>query len=746
MALRKRIWRILKENKGRYIGIFILIFLGSFAFVIMSGLGDNLTNIVSGFAEEYLQEDIMFGTDRPIEDIPALERESAALVCPHRYLDVSLLPGGELRLLSPGVKVNIPAVISGRGLENPGEILLDPNFCQVRGLDIGGQIDLNGRAFNIVGTVAIPNYTFILKNVNDVMPPSGYGMGLITDADMDAFTEAGMAYSARFPDREDINGQAALLYSLINGKGYTLTEWVFATNNNRIQMPWASITGARTMSVPVSASMFLLCCLIVGLMIWRMVKADGVVIGVLYAQGYRRRELLRHYMAIPVLLSAAAGLAGTMLALPCIGPSVTVMTVYYNVPVTGVAISPLIVLGILMPVAFMGLSCYFVIRKSLKKSAAELMKGDTQKAKVNVLERRLRLDRFKFSTKFQLREQVRSIPRLLFLLLGMSAASMLLMFGFTIDNSMSVVLDGDLQGTYDFAYEYAFKETQSGEVPEGTEPFNAIRCYPEGRESAEFYVMGVMPDSMGITLRGPRGIVLPKDQVNITYPLARRLKLKAGDTINFVNKLDGKPYSLNIGGVVETYAEQFIYMPLDEFNLMTGQAPGSYTGLFSSRELNIDPRALSGVKDLHNLDSALGDLAGTMTGMIVFIAVIAGLIGAVIIFLVTSLMIEESRNTISMLKIFGYHGKEVDTLILNSSTPVVIVGFCLGLPLMLATGNTLYGYLGEMINLVLPMVVNPLHILISFTVIFAVYWLTKRLCGKKLQRISMSEALKAGTE
>jgi len=749
MALRKRIWRIIRENKGRYIGVFILIFLGSFAFIIASGIGDTLAGMVGGFAEKNLQEDIMFGTDMPIEDIAALERKSGALIGAHRYLDAAL-PEGEIKLVTPCAKVNIPAVLSGRGLArlaNPGEILLSPNLCNLRGLEIGGRIDINGKAFIIVGTAAIPNYTFIIKNVNDVLPPKGYGLGLISDGDMDAFPGAASVYSARFTNRDDINGQSNRLYSLVRESGYRPTEWVFAMNNNRIRMPWASITGAQTMGLPAAVSMFLLCGLIVGLMIWRMVKADGVVIGTLYAQGCRRREITRHYMLIPVLLPALAGLAGTLLALPCIGPAVLAMTAYYNVPVSGVLLSPPdIAIGILMPIAFMGIPSYLAVRKSLKKSAAELMRGDGQKAKINFLERGLRLERFKFSTKFQLREQVRSIPRLLFLLLGVSAASMLLMFGFTINNSMNAVLGGDLAGRYDFALEYSFKETQAGEVPEGAAPFGAIRCYPEGRESAEFYLMGIMPDSPHITLRGRQGGELPRDQINITYPLASRLGLEAGDTISFVNKLGGESYSLRIGGVVETYAEQFIYMPLDEFNRMTGQAPGSYTGLFSDRELDLDPGLLSGVKDLRNLDSAMGDLAGTMTAMVVFAVVFAGLIGAIIIFLVTSLLIGESRNTISMLKVFGYRGKEIARLILSSSTPAVVAGFCLGFPVMLAIGNTLYGYLGEMINLVLPMVVNPLHIVLSFAVIYAVYWLTRLLCGKKIGGISMSEALKAGTE
>lgn len=104
------------------------------------------------------------------------------------------------------------------------------------------------------------------------------------------------------------------------------------------------------------------------------------------------------------------------------------------------------------------------------------------------------------------------------------------------------------------------------------------------------------------------------------------------------------------------------------------------------------------------------------------------------------------RNTISLLKVLGYHGKELAKLILNSSTPMVFVGFWLGLPLMLVFGNNLYGYVAEMINMVIPMIVNPLYVLISFLSIFAVYEITKRLCRRKLMKIAMSEALKAGSE
>jgi putative ABC transport system permease protein len=66
-----------------------------------------------------------------------------------------------------------------------------------------------------------------------------------------------------------------------------------------------------------------------------------------------------------------------------------------------------------------------------------------------------------------------------------------------------------------------------------------------------------------------------------------------------------------------------------------------------------------------------------------------------VIFLVTSLTIDESRSTITLLKIFGYRGKDV---------------------------------------------------LMGFVLICLVYEITKFLCGRKLAKISISEALKAGTE
>ena len=748
MALRKRVWRIIKEHLGRYLGIIILIMLGSFYFIAATGIAGNLEKMVVGFAGEYRQEDLTFSTDRPIEDIAALEAETGALIQPYRQVDVKL-PGGELRLLGAGTRINIPAVLSGRGLENPGDILLDPNFLRMHGLAVGGQIELNGKTFNIVGTMAVPNYVYIIKNLYDVLQTPGFGIGVISSADIEAFPEADTVYAAYFEDKENINTQTANLHALLSGQGYSLSEWLDARSNKRISLPSANITSMKSASFPVSTAFFLLSCLIVGVMITRIVKSDGVIIGTLYAQGYRRDELTWHYLAIPILLAAVGGLAGALLALPFVRPAIDSMLASYILPPQAMTFDPLnLAIAVLLPMALTGLASFLSIRGVLSKTAVELMKGDEQKTKVNFIERALRLDRFSFNTKFQIREQVRSLPRLLFLVLGVSVASMILLYGLTYNYSMDVVMNKGALARYQYPIEYNFKKVrnlQDEAVPEGAEPYNSFRVYAEGRESLEFYVVGMLPDSVGMKVNDMQGNPLPRDQVNISSPLAGRLKVREGDTIRFVNKLDGKSYSLTIDGIVEAYGEQFVFMPLDEFNRMTGQPAGSYRTVLSSHEIDFDQSQLAGVMDGRDAE-AFKDLNSPTTLIVTSVTAVAVLIAVVIIYLVISLMIDESSGTISLLKIFGYRGKEVSQLVLNSSTPLVFIGFWLGLPFMLAFGNGISDYVAEMINMVIPMIVNPWYVLISFVVIFAVYEVTRRLSGRKLAKISMSEALKAGTE
>ncbi len=749
MALNKRVLRILKDNKLRYLGVLILIILGSYTYIIAAGISQNLDTLITKFTEENKQEDLSFRADKPIGDITGLENDGNVVMEEYNSFDASLSDSLTLRLLGKTEKVNIPSVIEGRPLSGTGEILLDPAFANANGYTIGSSLNAAGKDFKVVGFVSLPNYIYPLKNVNDIMvSPENFGVGVINREDFKNIGNASILYSVRFNDRtQSINKQASQFRQLLQEEGITESDWVDIMNNKRARTAWASITGLKAMSIPVPTAMFLLCCLIIGIMIWRMIRQESVIIGTLYAQGYRRRELMRHYMALPVLLSVMGGVTGSLLALPSIAPSVIAMISYYNVPVIPMKLSILnVLIGILTPVLFLGLSSFLVIRSELKRSPAELMKGSEQKTKVNILERTIDLEKFKFSTKFKLREQLRSISRLLFLLLGVTGASVLMLLGFTIMNSMNYVFKNSTNDTYQFEYEYAFKELQYGKAPEGAEVFNAGRFYPENNEKVEFYVTGVEPDSTILTLHNSAGDPLANDQTNITKPLAERLNIKAGDNVTFVSKQDGKTYTFHIDAVADSYAGQFIFMPITEFNDGQGVPQNSYVGLWSTKKLDIPEELLSGTKSLSETSNAMDELLGPMVSMVVAMTLIACVVGLIIIYLVTSMIVEENKNTISLFKIFGYRRGEIRTMILNSSTSVIVAGFIISIPVMAASMSAMYGYLGSMINLVLPTIISPLYVVICFAAIMVTYQLSKMLCAKKVNAVTASEALKAGNE
>ncbi|WP_312702059.1 ABC transporter permease [Sedimentibacter sp.] len=749
MVLNKRIPRMLREDLGRYIGVVLLIFFASFTLVVMGGIGENLGGLINSFTENNRQEDISFTTDTSIENIHEIEKSLGLSMEKFLSLDIELSGSQTLRLISATQKVNVPAVNEGQPLSAPEQILLENSFAKANGYLPGSTIEVLGKTFTVTGLVSLPNYIYPLKNPLDiVVSPNYFGVGVVSRAEIDTLSGSMLGYAVRFDDRNtSVNRQAVSLRERLEREGVNISDWIDNRSNKRMSVPWGSVTGLKSMSLPVPIAMFLLCCLIVGIMIRRIIRTESVIIGTFYAQGYRRSELFRHYMTIPLLLSATGGLSGVLLALPILSPGVQAMLGYYNAPFTGIEWNALhIAFGVFLPMLFMGVSSYFIIRRQLRQAPMELMKGDKQKTKVNALERAINLERLKFNTKFKLREQMRSISRLLFLLLGVTAASALMMLGFTIQNSMYQVFDNSVEGTYHFSYEYSFRQFHYGTAPDGAEVFAAEKFYPEGNESMEFYITGIQHDSQMLSLNDLNNRSLSVNQTIITRPLAERLKVAAGDTVSTISKRDGKTYDFVIDAVSGTQAGQFIFMPIAEFNTQLGFAEDAHMGYWSNHKLDIPSEQLAGVKSMEEVASAAGDLMGPMLSMVIALTVVSCIIGLIIIFLVTSLIIEESKNTISLFRVFGYKKKEVRSLILGGTVYVVIIGFLLGIPLMALSMGGIYRYLGDQINMVLPVIVNPLYIIICFAAILLTYEVSKMMCARKVDRIAMSEALKSNAE
>jgi putative ABC transport system permease protein len=501
------------------------------------------------------------------------------------------------------------------------------------------------------------------------------------------------------------------------------------------------------MSTAVPLAMLALTCILLGMLMWRIIKSESVIIGTFYAQGYRRRELRRHYLTFPLLVSVIGSVIGSLLGLLLVNPMLSFMLTAFPMPVRETIFNPgLIVFAVLTPIIILCGVTWGIIGKILKTPPAILIKGGEVKNKSNFIERSLRLDRLSFSAKFQIREQVRSLSRTFFLLLGVVIATMLMLYGLTMKSSVDYMLDKGVKELYDLNYEYVFTSEKTGTPPAGTEQFGAAYVSLADNEDISFYVTGVLPDTDRIRLKDLSGRPFKPEQNTITAPLAKKLNVNTGDNVIVFDTENGKEHTFKVEKVADTYAGEFMFIPLNQFNSEFGLSADAYIGIWSDKPMTFARGEIQSTKSIDAIVAGFGKLIDQMGPMIYGLIFAAFLLGLIIIYIVTGLVVDESRASISLMKVFGYRKKEIDRLILDSNTPIVIAGYLLGIPALLGTVGVFYRSLTESLQIVLPVKLNIWYMVLGFVVVMATYEFAKLMCKKKVARIPMSEALKAGTE
>lgn len=400
-----------------------------------------------------------------------------------------------------------------------------------------------------------------------------------------------------------------------------ITNWQSTAKKINVSYVAMEIGVLSSMSAAVPLVMLLLTCVLLGLLMRRMIKREAVLIGTFYAQGYRRGELRRHYLMIPLGLSVIGAGIGSGLGLLLTGPMFDFMLRAFPMPVQEtIYVNPLLVLALGLPVILLG------------------------------------------------------------------------------------------------------------------------------NDEISFYVTGVWPDTGKIKLKDTSGQVLKPAETIMTAPLAEKLKIKAGDSVTVFDGENGQKHTFTIEKVADTYAGEFLFMPLREFNAEFGLPAEAYIGIWSDQPLRFSPGEIKSTKSMEAIVAGFGSLIKQMGPMIYGLIFAAFSVGLIILYIVTGLVVEESRSTVSLMKVFGYRKKEINRLILGSNTLIVAAGYFLGIPLLLASVGALYGSLAETLQIALPVKLNLLSLLLGFVVVLATFEFAKLMCKRKVARIPMSEALKAGGE
>lgn len=747
MVINKKINRTMMENKSQYLGALILIIISCLLYTMFNQLSSNLYNINSNFQKDYIQEDANFITDKNLSDIKALEEKFNMIIEENKTIDYTLSDNKTIRIFSENAKINIPAIVEGKNL-NTSDILIDPAYAKANNLRIGDSIEIYNKTFNISGFMSLPNYIYPLKQESDLLSDANnFGIAVVSKDDFRNMNKSNTFYSIKFKgDNSSVDTKIDEFKDYLRNENIVIIKWTNASENPRISYVDTEIDNMNAMSSSMPVAILILTCILTGVVMWRMLKKESIIIGTLYALGYRKREIMRHYIMYPLSISVIGGIIGTVLGVMSVSPMLNYMLEYFNMPTGSLSLNiKYIVISILLPIVFLVVCGYFMINKTLKYSPINLMRGSNASNKVNFIERNLKLDKLKFSTKFKLREQLRSIPRSLFLLLGVIFATMLLLLGFASKSSMDFLINDTYENAYKYQYQYVFNTLQKDKYS-NAEAFSVSPFILDNNDKVNFSIYGINDSSKFISFQDKRGKNLSTDKVIITKPLADKLKVKENDTIKIINKLDSREYSVTIDSIAETYVGDYIYMPLSEFNIMLKYPSDSYMGLWSDDKLNISEDKLLSTTTISDFKKAFDNMTKSMQYSIGTIAFISFIIGLIVIYVVTSLIVEENKGSISLMKILGYKNKEVYSLILNSSSFLVVLGYIVGVPLLLISLKAMFTSVSESMNVDFPVTINYIYVILGFIVIYLTYEISKALNKKRINKISMTEALKSERE
>lgn len=197
------------------------------------------------------------------------------------------------------------------------------------------------------------------------------------------------------------------------------------------------------------------------------IEKESSIIGTLYALGVARRELMRHYLMLPVVVTTLAGILGFLAAVSPVGIPVQMQDclAYFSMPEITVQVPVYLILyGVFMPPVMACVVNYIVIRKKLSRTALSLIRNETKKKK----QKAVQLGKMSFLKMFRIRQMLRESRAGITVAVGMFIALLCMMISLDCYELCVHVRDNNIADT-NYNYMYTLKYPEK-EVPDGGSP------------------------------------------------------------------------------------------------------------------------------------------------------------------------------------------------------------------------------------------------------------------------------------
>ena len=777
--MRKRLPRELRQDMGKYIVLFLFL---SMMISLCSGFLVADLSMSKAYDESFQKYNIEDGhlelETKASDSLVEMLEEEDVTIYPLFFKDRTFQGKRTLRVFKNRAEVNLADIMEGRLPESADEIALDRLFALKNGVKTGDTVKVSKQQYKVTGLVALSDYSALFENNADSMfDATHFGVSVVTDEGYDRLGDDGERYRYVWKNNKPLTekenqDKAEVLMDIINENAEaefdklwlqhpaylmemglsmltggeldvsfagvsSLTDLVPRAANQAIMFTGEDVGRDRVMILILLYILITIIAFVFAVTTRSTLEQEAGTIGTLLASGYRRTELVRHYLILPTIVMLVAALVGNILGYTYFKG--TMAGLYYNsysLPTyTTIWNADAFLITTLGPCFLITVINLVVLLWTLRLSPLQFLRHELKRRKHA---RAVRLPLLPFMTRFRIRVILQNKTGFLILALGVLLSSFLLLFGLILDPILNHFAE-EIDQSMIAEYQYVLK------APVIAKTEGAERYYLETLEmenpyiTEEVMVYGIQHDSRYLTdldLPAAKGEVIASDSYMAKY------KLSVGDRIELKKKYSSDTYRFTIAGSYPYAAGLTVFMDSKAFCDVFEVDRSEFTGYFSNEELEIREALVASVitrDDLHKISSQLHD---SMGDMFQFIEVFAIILYLLLMYLLARLILDKNRDSISMLKILGYSDREAGSLYNSATFIVVIVTLLLGTPLTIVIlGKVWELYLIQMhgwLEYYIAPWIPPVMIVAGILS----YYLISRVLLWRVRKIPLSAALK----
>ncbi|MBR6623793.1 MAG: ABC transporter permease, partial [Ruminococcus sp.] len=320
--LIRRLPRELKSEAGKYaiIFIFMIIVIGFVSgFLVASG---SMLKIYDESFEKYNIEDGNF----QISDVPSnetlekMETDGNIRIYENFYIERETKEvDSTLRIYKNREEIDKVCVHKGKLPESENEIAIDRMYAENNSLDVGDTLTAGTKELKITAFVSLSDYSALYESSSDMMFDAiKFGVAVMTEEGFDSMGESGFHYNYSWkyndPPADDIEAKemSEELLGVIS-KNAVVTGYIPMFANQAIQFvgeDTGNDRGAFTVFLYIVVAII---AFIMAITTNNTIAKESTVIGTLRASGYTRGEIIRHYLAMPMLVTFIAAVIGNVL-------------------------------------------------------------------------------------------------------------------------------------------------------------------------------------------------------------------------------------------------------------------------------------------------------------------------------------------------------------------------------------------------------------------------------------------------